>query len=104
MVSRAVQRSVVIGIFIDFPTILGPCVLARRTNTQLRCSDDGYYKPLQCRRRSNTTFECICVRRDGTAIQRTATVVDSRDDAPDCEDIGTHMAVTKYSVSIYTKL
>lgn len=81
----------------------GPCVVARRINAQLSCSDDGYYNPLQCRRMSDTTFECICVRRDGTSIQNTATVVDSRDDAPDCEDIG-NLYDCHYIHCINTKL
>lgn len=85
----------------------GTCVQARQSDSpEASCDDDGEFEPTQCRRQSDGSYLCFCVRPDGTQVGDAQAVSDP-DDAPDCDDLGKQgmrvldNIITCYSTSVY---
>lgn len=68
---------------------LGPCVVANQGGADYDCAPDGSFEPLQCDLGAENLLSCVCVNPgDGTRIDNTEVTVSSRDDAPDCDQLG----------------
>ena len=67
---------------------LGPCEIANQNGQDFDCAPDGTFEPLQCQS-FNGVLNCVCVNpSNGAAIAGSEVTVSSRDDAPDCENLG----------------
>ena len=70
----------------------GPCIQYNSKigddSAPAKCTDDGDFRPLQCSKLEGGSHQCYCVEPNGTRVDGTETVVDSRDEAPDCVDVG----------------
>ena len=73
----------------------GVCVVARDTDPEFDCADDGSFEPLQCRAVGDV-FVCHCVQpSSGDIIPGTEVSVADLADAPDCDSLG------EYSPAVY---
>ena len=70
---------------------LGSCVIANQGGTDYDCAPDGSFEPLQCKPGPENLLRCFCVNPgDGTEVNNTEVIVSSRDDAPECDQLGVY--------------
>lgn len=77
---------------------LGDCVQARLQSSAIACTPEGNFEPLQCRTQEGT-MTCHCVSpSDGTRLPGTfEVIVNSIDDIPNCNILGTYYIYLLYS-------
>ncbi len=60
----------------------------RMDNPEASCDENGDFGPMQCMLQSDQRFRCYCSLPDGSEVPDSSVIVDSLQDAPNCDAMG----------------